>query len=115
MPWRSAHAPNSASAPGAPPLNRMQSAGFMRGSVHRAGAGPARVAAAAACARRGTAGSDLRRVGADGKHRQLFFDLTAVARRAFHHGLFADEQLELTVAAVAFVFVERHNHRIYGL
>src|SRR4029453_5383829 len=30
MPWRSAHAPNSASAPAAPPLNKMQSAGFIR-------------------------------------------------------------------------------------
>src|SRR3954471_15602794 len=29
MPWRSAHAPNSSSAPGAPPLNRMKSLLFM--------------------------------------------------------------------------------------
>ena len=29
MPWRSAQAPNSASAPGAPPLNRMPSSRFM--------------------------------------------------------------------------------------
>jgi hemoglobin len=28
-PWRSAHSPNAASAPGAPPLNRMQSDGFI--------------------------------------------------------------------------------------
>src|SRR5262245_57612631 len=29
MPWRSAQAPNSDSAPGAPPLKRMQSVGFI--------------------------------------------------------------------------------------
>ena len=29
MPWRSAKAPNSASAPAAPPLNRMQSGAFI--------------------------------------------------------------------------------------
>src|SRR5258705_8937497 len=32
MPWRSAQAPNSASAPGAPPLNRMASSRFMYAS-----------------------------------------------------------------------------------
>src|SRR5438552_3103045 len=36
-PWRSAHAPNAASAPGALPLNRMQSVGFIASEVSTEG------------------------------------------------------------------------------
>src|SRR4029453_2347537 len=39
MPCRSAHAPNSASAPGAPPLNRMKSLFFMMLVSQKLGAG----------------------------------------------------------------------------
>ena len=52
MPWRSAQAPNSASAPGAPPLNRMPSS-----TVHRASSSRLR-----SCIRHGPATLPRRRI-----------------------------------------------------
>ena len=47
---------------------------------------------------------------ADGKHRQLLFEIVAVTLRALQNRLLAHEQFETLFAAAAPVFEQRHTN-----